>query len=348
MLATLTLPAGLDLPAPRRSPIVRVRSADELRTAVRQSREGALTLDASGLDRVLRADLARGLLEVQAATSWGELSDCLARQGAALDAFAGSRRLPPTVGEAASAASPGPDGLPVPAHVVAATLVTPDGELRRASRDANPQLLRLALGGHGVLGVLYSLTFSIDSLRHSAGNSIAPVELDLAGTAPAEGSAWACECLLPPDALDAYLVDARALLEERRLPLLGISVRRYLPEESCRLNWATREWAGAEIRFGVKATLGASVVAAQLRRALIGAACARGGSFPIGDARDATREQLRACYPLLGEFLAEKRRADPAERLQNEWYRAVCAKMRRETCNVRWTRDEAESALSGD
>ncbi len=338
MLATLTLPAGLDIPAPRRSPTVRVRSADELRTALRQSREQALTLDASGLDRVLRADAARGLLEVQAATSWRELATYLARQGVALDAFAESRRLPATIGEAVSAASPGPDGLPVSAHVVAATLVTPDGELRRADRDANPQLLRLTLGGRGVLGVLYSLTLSIDSLRGSAGQGIEPVELDLPEAASPSASSCACECLLPPEALDGFLADARALLEERWLQLLGISVRRYLPESGCRLNWATREWAGVEIRFGVKTTLGASVVAAQVRRALIGAALARGGSFPIGDAQDATREQLQACYPMLGEFLAEKRRADPADRLQNEWYRGVCAKLRAEPCTVRWSR----------
>ena len=134
MYATLTLPAGQDFAAPHRSPTVRVRSADELRNALRLARGQALTLDATGLDRVLRADAGRGLLEVQAATSWGELAGHLSRHGIALNAFTEIQRLPATVGEAASEASPGPDGLPVPAHVVAATLVTPDGALRRADR----------------------------------------------------------------------------------------------------------------------------------------------------------------------------------------------------------------------
>jgi FAD/FMN-containing dehydrogenase len=339
MLATLTHPAGLDLPAPRRSPTVRVRSADELKNALRQSRERALTLDASGLDRVLRVDSGRGLLEVQAAASWAELAAYFARQGIELDAFAGCGRLPAAIGAAVSAASPGPDGLPVSAHVVAATLVTPEGDLRRADRDANPQLLGLVLGGRGVLGVLYSLTLSIESLRRSAGSSLAPVELQLPAEAPAGAAACAIECLLPPGELDGFLADARAFLEEHRVALGGISVRRYLAEDSCRLNWATREWAGVEIRFGVKATLGASVVAAQARSGLLAAALARGGSFPLEAARDATREQLHACYPMLGEFLAEKRRADPAERMQNGWYREVCAKLRAEACEVRWTRD---------
>jgi FAD/FMN-containing dehydrogenase len=153
-------------------------------------------------------------------------------------------------------------------------------------------------------------------------------------------SAAACtiECLLPPEELDGYLNDVRALIDERRLALLGISVHRHLPDSSCHLNWATREWAGVEIRFSTKTTLGASVVAAEVRRALLGAALARGGSFPIADMRDATREQLETCYPLLKGFLAEKRRADPAERLQNAWYRQVSAKLRAESCEVRWSR----------
>lgn len=337
MYATLTLPAGQDHAAPRRSPTVRVRSANELRNALRQARGQALTLDASGLDRVLHADAARGLLEVQAATSWRDLAGQLASRGIALDSFAGLSGLPATVGEAVSKACAGPDGLPVSAHVIAVTLVTPDGELRRADRHANPQLLELVLGGQGVLGVLYSLTLSIESLRRSAAQSAAAAELCM----PEAGSASAActiECLLPPAELDGFLNEVRSLTDERRRPLLGISVRRTLPDRSCHLNWATREWARVEIRFGTKTTLGASVVAAEVRRALLAAALARGGSFPVADLRDATRQQLETCYPMLKGFLAEKRRIDPAERLRNSWYRRASATLRAESCEVRWSR----------
>jgi FAD/FMN-containing dehydrogenase len=310
-----------------------------LRTALRQARGQALTLDASGLDRVLRAGAARGLLEVQAAARWSELAGYLSRQRIELGAFAGLARLPATVGEAVSLASPGPDGLPVSAHVVAVTLVSPDGELRRADRDTNPQLFKLALGGQGVIGVLYSLTLSIASLQRSAEQASEAVELGMPEGGLADATACAMECLLPPEELDGFLQDVRSLLEERRLALHGITVRRYLPDSSCHLNWATREWAGVEIRFGTKATIGANVVAVEARRALLAAALTRGGSFPACAARDATREQLEICYPTLKDFLAEKRRIDPAERLQNEWSRQVRAKLRAEACEVRWARD---------
>jgi hypothetical protein len=336
MYATLSLPAGHDLPAPHRATTVRVRSASELQCALRQGRQNALTLDGSGLDRVLRMDTRRGLLEVQAATSWGELTRYLATQKITLEGFSDRAGLPLTVGEAISQAAAGPDGLPVTAHVIAVTLVTPDGELRRADRDGNRQLLRLVLGGQGVIGVLYSVTLSIDSLQRSAANALAPVELGIAGPAHETAAACSIECLLPPEQLDDFLKELRAYVDERRLALLGITVRRHLPDDSCQLSWSTREWAGVEIRFGRKTTLGASVAAAEVRRALLASALARGGSFPLRHAPDATRRQIEACYPSLKGFLADKRRGDAAERLQNDWYGCVTAKLRSEACESRW------------
>lgn len=333
MFATLTLPAGIDLSSPQRTPTVRVRSADDLRNALRHAREHAVRLDGSGMDRVLRLDAERRMIEVQAATPWMELASYLATRKIAIGAFA---QMPATVGEAVAQAAAGPDGLPVVAHVAAITLFTADGELRRADRSAYPELFRLALGGHGVTGVLYSVTLSVDSLLGSAAAAVAPVELRIAESGAAQSSACAIECLLPPDALDAYLKEVRQLAEERRIALHGITVRRYQPEAESHLRWATREWAGVEVRFGIKATLGAAVAAAEVRRALLNAALGLGGSFPVRDLRDATRRQLESCYPMIGAFLADKRRGDPAERLQNAWFRKLVATMRSEACAVRW------------
>jgi FAD/FMN-containing dehydrogenase len=333
MFATLTLPAGIDLTSPQRTPTVRVRSADDLRNALRHAREHSLRLDGSGMDRVLQMDAKRGTIEVQAATPWSELAGYLASRKIAVGAFA---RMPGTVGEAVAQAAAGPDGLPVSAHVAALTLFTPDGELRRADRNAYHDLFRLALGGQAVIGVFYSVTLSIESLRASAAAETAPVELHIDEAGAAQSAACAIECLLPPDALDAYLKDIRLLAEERRVALHGITVRRYQAESETSLRWASREWAGVEVRFGIRTTLGAAVAAAEVRRALLGAALRHGGSFPIRDLRDATRRQLETCYPMIGTFLADKKRGDPAERLQNAWFRKLVATMRGEACAVRW------------
>ena len=338
MFATLTLPAGIDLTAPQRTPTVRVRSADDLRNALRHAREHAVKLDGTGMDRVLQLDARRRMVELQAATPWSELAAYLASKKIDIGAFT---HLQGTVGEAVAQAAAGPDGIPVVAHVAALTLFTPDGELRRADRNAHAEMFRLAMGGHGVIGVFYSVTLSIDSLLAAATAAVDPAELCIADERAAEGAnAPECtiECLLPPDSLEAYLKEVRLLAVERRIALHGITVRRYQAESETSLRWATREWAGVEVRFGTRTTLGATVAAAEIRRALLHAALGHGGSFPIRDLRDASRRQLESCYPTVGAFLADKRRSDPAERLQNAWYRKLATTMRSEPCAVRWAK----------
>ncbi len=343
MLMTLTMPAGPETceePRAATPPVrVKVRSADELRKAMRQARQASLALDASGLDRVLRVDAARGLTEVQAGTSWSLLAAYLAQRQMKLDSFAA---MAGTVGEAVSQAAPGPDGLPVTAHVAGLTLVMPDGELRRIARDARPELFQLALGGQGIIGVLYSATLDMKSLEASAREARAPVDLCIADAAAAGTVPCEIECLLPPDELPAFLAGVRAAAHEHRIALHAISVRRYAPESESLLRWATRDWAGVRVRFGIKATLGAGVRAAEIRRLLLELALAHRGSFPLREAHHATRSQIEACYPMLPRFFAEKRRLDPEDRLQNAWYRDVLEKMRLERCEVRWARSEAE------
>jgi FAD/FMN-containing dehydrogenase len=336
MFATLTLPAPCDLSSMPRAETVAVRSADELRQAMRQSRTRPMTLDASGLDRILRLETSRGLVEVQAATSWAALAAYSALSGSGLEAFAAAPGMPRTVGEAVGSNPPGPDGAPFASHVAAVVLVTPEGELRRAD-ESNPELLRLIIGGQGVFGVLYSVTLRLDSLRQSAANALEPAELILADASEAQGPACEIELLLPPESLERFLGEIRALSEERRLALQSITVRRSFADARSRLNWASREWAAVRVRFGIRASLGATVYAAETRRELLARALACGGSFPIADLRDATRAQLERCYPGLSAFLAEKRRCDPAERLQNAWFRKACAILRGEQCESRWS-----------
>ena len=90
------------------------------------------------------------------------------------------------------------------------------------------------------------------------------------------------------------------------------------------------------VEFVARATLGASVAAAQLRTTLIDIALESGGSFMPGSLAWATRAQAEACFPMLGEFLAERRRLDPAERLCTPWVRDASRVWRGERCRVRF------------
>ena len=76
--------------------------------------------------------------------------------------------------------------------------------------------------------------------------------------------------------------------------------------------------------------------AARARAGAHRAAIALGGSFPSRPGA-ATRAQVERCYPQLRQFLAEKRRIDPAGKLSNAWYRHFRCLLERTTCAVRFS-----------
>jgi FAD/FMN-containing dehydrogenase len=213
-------------------------------------------------------------------------------------------------------------------HVETITLVTPDGEVRRADRCSNPGLFALAVGGHGLFGVLYSLTLRLDSLLRSMERAEEPEVLDVADVCTEPEATRTVEFLAAPERLDAALDDVRRLAAERRIGLQRIAVRRLQPESDTFLRWATREWAQVTLCHRVRSTLGACVLAAEVERLLLDIALANGGSFRIDASLNASRAQLERCYPQLADFLAQKKRLDPAARLQNAWYRRIAAQLR--------------------
>jgi len=327
MLATLSLPAAHLPTEPRTVP---VRSAEELRAAFRAARDKALRLDLSALDRMLRLDRGRRLLELQAATPWASLAGYLAEHYGAAQAAAFGQAPGGAIGDSLARNDAGPDGVPLSAHVEAISLVTADGELRRADRQANPGLFRLALGGHGLIGVLYSVTLRVDSLLGAASAAEPPASIDLAQEVPARLEPRSAEFLVPAAELDPVLSEFQALASEHRVELHALAVRKLRPESETVLRWASREWAGVTLRYSMRATLGACVRANEIERRFLECCLRHGGSFPLVAGLQPTLAQFEAAYPALREFLAAKRRLDPQDRLQCDWYRRLSAMLRGE------------------
>jgi hypothetical protein len=287
---------------------IRPLSAAELCDVMRR----AQTFEPSRLDRVLRVDEARGLVEVQAGTTWRSLAARLRPED---PQAAAARTMMPTVGESIARNAAGPDGRPAVTHVQALALVMPDGELRRASRLVNSELFALAVGGQGLFGVPYSVTLGIESLARAIADAAA------SGEAPADISPRSLVLLVPPEALDKFLRAAHVLCTDWRIEASGVHTRRTRGEQDTFLRWARAEYVEVALRFRSPVTLGESIRLSQLRRELIDAAIAAGGGFHIAFTPDASRAQTEACYPQLRRFLEEKRRFDREERLVNDWYR---------------------------
>ena len=301
-------------------------SALELREAVRNGQP----VDTSRLNRILGIDAQRGLLEVQAATPWPSIAAAM-RPG---DSRANVRTTMPTVGESIARNAAGPDGSPAVNHVASLTLVMPDGELRRVSRHREPQLFALAVGGQGLFGTMYSITLEIPSLARAVEKQSAPQLMKLQPEVRAQQT---LELLIPPEAVDAFVRETDERCSDWRVPLQSISVRNTLSEAETYLRWAQREYCDLRLSIAQPRGLGGAVRTAQLKRELIDAAIAAGGSFPIACTPDATREQMEACYPQLKSFLAEKRRFDPYDRVVNAWYLHQRCVLKRENVDVRWS-----------
>ena len=303
-------------------------SAFELRDAVRHARR----FNPAGLDRVLRLDPDRGLVEVQASATWSALAAHLHPHAAAMQAPWNGL---PSIGQSIAGNIATPDGRPVVACVESLALVTPDGELRRASRDANAELFALAVGGQGLFGALYSATLRLEPIARSALECAPGEELMLGGSAK---SGRPLELLVPPESLADFLDEARGRCEAWRLGIDGVRVRPTFAESETALRWGHRDYAAVGLRLAERLTIGGAVRGTQLRRELIDTAIAHGGSYAIGVTPEATRAQAEACYPMLKKVLAEKRRIDPAGKLTNEWYRHHCSLLGREACDIRWNR----------
>lgn len=295
-------------------------SALELSAAIREAR----AYDASRLDRVLRVDERHGLVEVQASTPWRVLAAAL-RPGD--PRAARTRTTMSTVGESLAHNAAGPDGRPAVMHVESIAVVMPSGELRRANRATHRDLFALIAGGQGLFGALYSVTLDIGSLSRAVNDAVQPQVLT---------SAHALRLLVPPEKLQGFLAEVRGRCAEWRMALAGVDVRNTVREDDSFLRWARRDYAALSLHLAAPAALGTAVRATQLRRSLIDAAIAHGGSFAVSCTPAATRAQAEACYPELPKFLAEKRRLDPCERIVNPWYLHYRRLFSGRSCAVRW------------
>jgi len=299
-------------------------SALELCDAIRSGK----SFDASRLNRILGLDAMHGLLEVQSATPWHAIAAEL-RPG---DERANVRTTMATVGESIARNAAGPDGTPAVNHVASLTVVTPDGELRRVSRQRSKDLFALIVGGYGLFGTVYSITLRIATLARAVERATRPQEM----TFQKCRANRELELLIPPESLDAFVAETDTRCSDWRIPLHSVAIRQTTREDDSYLRWARRDFAEVKLALAEPIGLGAAVRGAQLRHELIDAAIEAGGIFHIACTADATREQTEACYPQLKSFLAEKRRLDPQERLVNAWYLHQQEVLNRKPCEVRW------------
>lgn len=139
-----------------------------------------------------------------------------------------------------------------------------------------------------------------------------------AGTA---GSEMISELYVPRHELAAFFADMREDFRTHNVEAIYGTIRLIERDDESFLAWAKEPWACTVLNLHVSHTADGIERAAAAFRRLINLARKRGGSYFLTYHKWATRAQVEACYPQFSDFLRLKRRHDPQERFQSDWYR---------------------------
>jgi FAD/FMN-containing dehydrogenase len=146
-------------------------------------------------------------------------------------------------------------------------------------------------------------------------------DLDRALRSSAKGSEMITELYVPPNQLASFMTAAATLLRRRRADVIYGTVRLIEKDDETFLRWANQRYACIVLNLHVEHTPRAVADAADAFRELIDLAIAHDGSYYLTYHRWARKDQVERCYPQMREFLAAKRRYDPDELFQSDWYR---------------------------
>ena len=136
-----------------------------------------------------------------------------------------------------------------------------------------------------------------------------------------ESSLIITEIYVPRPDLPNFLSQAAELLRSNRTIVIYGTVRLIEKDDESFLAWAKKPYACIIFNLLTLHTPAGIEASARSFRGLIDLAIARGGSYYLTYHKFAKPEQVMACYPQFKQFLGLKRKYDPAERFQSDWYR---------------------------
>ena len=186
------------------------------------------------------------------------------------------------------------------------------GHLDRAEAYRRYSSYYLQTSGQIYWSDTHQLAEYIDDYHVALGTRLGPL---------ASGTEMITEIYVPRPALANFLETVRADLLEHSVNLIYGTIRLIEPDTDSFLAWARQPWACVIFNLHTAHDPDALGRTAAHFRRLIDRGREHGGSYFLTYHRWATREQVLACYSQLPEFLALKRKYDPRERFQSEWYR---------------------------
>jgi len=146
-------------------------------------------------------------------------------------------------------------------------------------------------------------------------------EIDARTHSPHPATEVITEIDVPRTELPGFFEEVRDDFRKNRVELIYGTVRLIERDDESFLAWAKQPYACTIFNLHVVHSPEGLQHSADAFRRLIGMAARRGGSYYLTYHRYASREQVESCYPWFAEFLRLKKKFDPEERFQSDWYR---------------------------
>ena len=124
------------------------------------------------------------------------------------------------------------------------------------------------------------------------------------------------ECFVPPGQFEAFVKEMQDIIPANRGDLLNVTVRDVNEDHDTFLRYADKNMLSLVMLFSHEG----EVQMAKLTQDLIAAALKHGGRYYLPYRLHATPEEFAEAYPQAKAFFALKRKYDPDELFQNEFY----------------------------
>jgi FAD/FMN-containing dehydrogenase len=129
------------------------------------------------------------------------------------------------------------------------------------------------------------------------------------------------EVNVPRQALKGFLDEVREDFRKNETELIYGTVRLIERDDQSFLPWAKQPYACTIFNLHTVHSPEGLKRSADAFRRLIDMAARRTGTYYLTYHRYATRDQIQRCYPEFPQFLRLKKKYDPEERFQSDWYR---------------------------
>ncbi len=128
------------------------------------------------------------------------------------------------------------------------------------------------------------------------------------------------ECFVSPKQFEPFLVELRKIIPKNQADMLNVTVRDINRDDDSFLHYADKDMISLVMLFSqVRDTTGEEKMS-KLTQEIVAAALRHDGRYYLPYRLHATLEQFREAYPQAKKFFELKRKYDPDELFQNEFY----------------------------